>query len=267
MTALPNRLGIVAGGGLLPQKLLQFCDAKGIQTFTIGFDGQTDPVLLKDRDHQMTRLGAAGSIISTLKEKAIPDLCLIGSIKRPKFTDMTPDLRTAAFFAKIGFRALGDDGLLKAIRAELEADGFTIHGIHELMDGLLMPKGVLTRVEPNDEQYEDIRIGMAGSRKIGAEDVGQSVVVFDGEIIGCEDSQGTDALIKRAACAGAILVKAAKPQQDRKLDMPTLGSNTVRLCAGLGYAGIAAEYDGVLMADKEEMIACADEAGLFVVGV
>lgn len=267
MSALPAKLGIVAGGGSLPAKLLEFCASKNIETFTIGFEGQTDPVTVAGRPHVMTRLGAAGQIIRILNDRGYRDLVLIGSIKRPKLAEMRPDLKTVSFFAKLGLRALGDDGLLKAVRAELEADGFTIHGIHELMEDLLMPKGVLGRVSPSDEQYEDIRIGLTESRLIGEADIGQSVVVLDGETLGTEDDDGTNALIKRAGTKGAILVKSSKPQQDRKLDMPTLGSETVKLCASLGYAGIAAEYGGVLLADREDMIAAADAAGLFVVGV
>ncbi len=267
MTALPKRLGVVAGGGMLPAKLLAFCDAKSIETFVVGFDGHVDPALLNGRDHMLTRIGAAGSIFKTLHAKGCDDLVLIGSVKRPKLSELRPDLRTATFFARIGLRAIGDDGLLKALRTELEGDGFTLHGIHELMDDLLMPKGVLGKCHPTEEQYEDIRIGLAGSRKIGEEDIGQCVVALDEEIIGTEDEEGTNALIRRAAQPGAILVKSSKPQQDRKLDMPTIGSDTVRLCASLGYAGIAAEYDGVLLADRDVMVPLADELGLFIVGV
>ncbi len=267
MSALPSRLGIVAGGGTLPKKLLAFCDSNNIQTFVVGFDGHVDQTVLDGRDHMLTRLGAAGQIIRVLKDKQYNHLVMIGSVKRPKLSEMRPDLRTVSFFARLGLRALGDDGLLKAVRSELEDEGFTIHGIQDIVPDLMMPKGVLGRIEPTDDHYEDIRIGMAGSRKIGAEDIGQSVVAFDGEVIGTEDEDGTDVLITRSAAKGAILVKSSKPQQDRNLDMPTLGSDTVRLCASLGYAGIAAEYGGVLLADREEMVALADELGLFVVGV
>jgi DUF1009 family protein len=267
MSALPTRLGIVAGGGALPKKLLTFCDSKNIETFIVGFEGHVDPSILDGRDHMLTRLGAAGQIIRVLKDKQYTHLVMIGSVKRPKLSEMRPDFRTVTFFAKLGLRALGDDGLLKAVRSELEDEGFTIHGIQDIVPDLMMPKGVLGRVEPTDDQYEDIRIGMAGSRKLGAEDIGQSVVAFEGDVIGTEDEDGTNALIRRSAMQGAILVKSSKPQQDRKLDMPTLGSDTVRLCASLGYAGIAAEYGGVLLAEREEMIALADELGLFVVGV
>lgn len=267
MSFKPARLGIVAGGGILPRRLADYCEQNKIEIYIVGFEGHVDPAVVSNRPHILTRLGAAGQIISILRDRGISDLVLIGSVTRPKVAEMRPDLRTLAFFAKLGLRALGDDGLLKAVRAELEKEGFNIHGIDEIIPDLMMPQGVLGKTQPMDDQYEDIRVGMAASRKIGQEDIGQSVVVLDGEVIGEESDDGTNALIRRAARAGAILVKSSKPQQDRKLDMPTLGSDTVRLCASLGYAGIAAEYGGVLLADRGEMVALADELGLFVVGV
>ncbi len=262
-----SKIGIIAGGGALPRTLLAHCDAHGIETFTIGFDGQTDAETLKGREHIITRLGAAGSMMSTLRDRGFKDLVIIGAVKRPKLADMRPDLRTAAFFAKLGLRALGDDGLLKAVRSELEDEGFIIHAIQDVVGGLLIGRGSLGSVQPNSAQEEDIAIGLTASRKIGEDDIGQSVVVCDGAVIGTEDEGGTNALIRRAARPGAILVKSSKPQQDRKLDMPTLGSETIKLCASLGYAGIAAEAGGVLLADRDAMGPAADAAGLFVVGV
>jgi DUF1009 family protein len=267
MNALPKKLGIVAGGGILPRKLVAYCDAHGIDCFVVGFDGHVDAETVAGRDHVLMRLGSAGMIIELLRTRGYNDLVLIGAVKRPKLSEMCPDLRTIKFYAKLGMRALGDDGFLKAIRAELEDEGFIIHGIHEIVPGLFVPKGVLGAVEPDEAQWEDIRIGFAGSRKIGEDDIGQCVVALNGDIIGTEDDKGTNALIKRAAAKGAVLVKSSKPQQDRKLDMPTIGSETVKLCASLGYAGIAAEADGVLVADRAEMIELANATGLFLVGV
>jgi len=267
MAALPAKLGIVAGGGQLPKQLAEFCDSKDIQTFIVGFENQTDPSMLEGRAHELTRLGAAGQIIRILREHGYSDLVMIGSIKRPKLAELRPDLRTATFFAKLGLRVLSDDGLLKAIRAELEEEGFTIYGIHEIMDGLLMPVGHLTKLKPTVNQQLDIVDGLKASKKIGEEDIGQSVVVFDRRILGTEDDKGTNDLIRRSAQQGAILVKSRKPQQDRKLDMPTIGPDTVKLCSSLGYAGIAAEAGDVLVVNREEMIALADEAGMFVTGI
>ena len=267
MSAHPQKLGIIAGGGALPRKLLSYCDSQGIDSFVVGFEGHVEPATVQGRNHVLMRVGAAGAIMQTLRERGYRDLVLIGAVKRPKLAEMCPDLRTIAFYAKLGMRALGDDSFLKAIRAELEHEGFTIHGIHEIVPGLMMPQGAITKAQPDEAQWEDIRLGLTESRKIGKDDIGQSVVVLNEDVLGTEDDTGTAALIKRAAAKGAILVKSSKPQQDRKLDMPTVGSETVKLCASLGYAGIAAEYDGVLLADREEMVAHADAAGLFVVGV
>jgi UDP-2,3-diacylglucosamine hydrolase len=263
MAALPTKLGIVAGGGILPAKLSQFCKNNNLETYVIGIDGHADTAIVND----MVRIGAAGSMIAAFKERGYKDLVIIGSVKRPALTEMIPDMRTLAFFAKLGARALGDDGLLKAVRAELESDGFIIHGIQDVMPDLIMQAGILTKAAPIETQYETIHLGLMESRNIGKKDIGQSVVVLGDDVLGIEDDAGTNALIKRAAAKGAILVKSSKPQQDRKLDMPTIGSDTLKLCASLGYAGIAAEAGGVLIADQEEMIAAADAAGLFVVGV
>ncbi len=267
MSVLPQKIGIVAGGGVLPKRLLDFCDSKKIETFVVGFDGYTDPQTIQNRPHVMSRLGAAGQIIKLFKDKGFQNLVIIGSVKRPKIWDMRPDLRTATFFAKLGFRALGDDGLLKAVRAELESDGFVLHGIQEIMDDLLMPVGTLGNFHPSKKNYEDIHLGLSEARAIGEKDIGQSVVVLNEQILGTENQNGTNDLIKRAAAKGAILVKSTKPQQDRKLDMPTLGPDTIRLCADLGYAGIAAEAEGVLLVDKDEMIKIANQSNLFLVGV
>lgn len=260
---LPQKLGIVAGGGLLPARLRSFCHSKRTECFVVGLDGHADPAI---SDHLM-RIGEAGKIINLFREAGYSDLVLIGDVKRPGLAQMRPDLRTAAFFAKIGLRALGDDGLLKAVRAELEDEGFTIHGIHELMSDLLMPVGVLTKRGPTDAEYEAIHTGITEARAIGEKDVGQSVVVRGDDILGVEDEAGTNALLKRTGAEGAILAKACKPQQDRSLDLPAIGSETVQLCASLSMAGIAAESGGVLVADLEEMVTEADRLGLFVVGV
>lgn len=265
MAAFPARLGVVAGGGKIPALLLRFCDAHEIQTFVIGFENQTDLELLKGREHVMTRLGAAGQIVKILKNQNINDLVMIGSIKRPGIADMRPDLYTFGFFAKLGFRALGDDGLLQAIHGQLSHEGFIIHGIHEIMPELLMPEGLIGSVGINAKKLDDIAIGYAASKELGRKDIGQSVVVKDGKIIGTEDSKGTNDLIRR--CAGGILVKTCKPQQNRKLDLPAIGVDTIKLCAELGYEGVAVEAGAALLVDRDEAIEVANKSGLFLIGV
>ncbi len=270
--ALPPRLALIAGGGSLPALFLDACDKSGIDVFVVVLEGQADQTLTEGRPHMVSRIGAAGSIIGVLKERGIRDMVFIGSVRRPGLAELRPDLRTAAFFLKLGMKALGDDGLLQAMRRELEKEGFRIHGIQKFMPGNLTAEGAIGRNRPDDAAWADIRHGAAVARELGRLDIGQSVIVQQGIVIGVEAIEGTDELIRRCAMhqrkgRGGILVKIAKPQQDRDLDLPTVGPETVRLCAEAGMAGIAVEAGQSLMLDSETVAALADKSGLFVVGV
>jgi UDP-2,3-diacylglucosamine hydrolase len=258
----PQTLGIIAGGGTLPQTLISFCHANHINPFVIGIDGHVQNGLTPF----IFRLGAAGQMIKILKGRGIQNIVIIGSVTRPSFLQLRPDLHTAIFFAKLGLRALGDDGLLKAVRAELETEGFKIHGIQDFIPDLLMPNGLLSKAAPNAAQNADIALGFKECEKLGLADLGQSVIVHDGCVLGVEDAKGTNALIKSAGARGAILVKAAKPNQDRALDLPTLGPETVSLCGAMGMAGIAGAAGDVLLTDRVAMVKMADNLNLFMVG-
>lgn len=272
MTGLPSRLGVIAGGGDLPAALLEACDRKSIEPFIVAFDGQTDPALLSGRKGMASRLGAGGAIIRRLKEEGIEDLVFIGHIRRPSLIEMKPDLRTARFFFKLGMRALGDDGLLGAMRKELEAEGFRLHGVQAFMDDTVTPAGVLGRVRPDTQDEASIAHGVMVARTIGALDIGQSVIVQENIVLGVEAIEGTDALIERCAAyrregRKPVLVKLCKPQQDRDLDLPTIGPRTIDLCIKAGIGGIGIEACSSLIVQKDRVIAMADRAGLFVVGV
>lgn len=272
MNALPRKLGIVAGGGVLPRKLIEFCDSQGIQVCVVAIRGQADVTLADGREHIVARLGAAGRVIKALREKGYRDLVLIGSVKRPHLGDLCPDLYTAAFLARLAFRLSGDDALLTAIRGQLEREGFRLHGIHELMSELLMPEGVLGVAVPSKAHLSDIATGFKVAKAIGALDIGQSIVIQDGVVLGVEGVEGTDELLRRCAAyrrtkTGGILVKVCKPQQDRKIDLPTIGPETITLCASLGYDGVAVESGSALVVDLERVIMAADAASLFITGV
>ncbi len=265
-------IGVIAGGGSLPLRLLEVCDDKGIEVFVIGFDGQTDPLTVKDRNHMWTRIGAAGQIIKTLKAHEIFDLVLIGSIRRPTLTELRPDLKTAEFFARISLKALGDNSLLTALREELESDGFTIHGIHEFAQDLLTGEGVLGRIKPTKEQMVDLERGIEISQTLGQLDVGQCVVVQQGIVLGVEAVEGTDQLITRCKHLkrkgkGGVLVKTCKPQQDRDFDLPTIGPNTVRLAADAGLSGIAIHAGHSIIIEPVEVARLADKHKIFVTGI
>lgn len=268
-----TKLGIIAGGGRLPLRLIIACEQRGIEIFIVAFEGQTDPAILKGRPHVVTRVGAMGKIIRALKDHGVRDIVMIGGMRRPSFSELRPDLKALGIVLRNGLkRGVGDDGLLKVLRREFEGEGFRFHGVQRFVTELLAEPGVLGRHKPDKTDMNTIRMGAAVARAIGRLDVGQAVVAQEAQILGVEGAEGTDELIRRCAAyrrkgRGPILVKLCKPQQDTALDLPTIGPDTISLCAHAGMAGIAVEAGRSLILDVDEVAAIADRLGLFVVAL
>ncbi len=266
-----RKLGILAGGGLLPIQLAQDCQQQGIEVFIIGFEGQTSPELKKTYLHLWTGLGAAGSIFKALREHGIKDVVLAGSIRRPWLSELRPDMKGMEILTRIGLGTLGDDGLLTLLKKEFEKEGFTIHGVHDFAQNLLVKEGVLTRLKPSDADWKTITKGLEVSQKLGELDIGQSVIVQEGRILGVEAAEGTDRLIARCAelqkrGKGAILVKTCKPQQDRSLDLPTIGPETAKKAGEAGFSGIVIQAGAALILDPQTVAEIADKYNMFVLG-
>lgn len=257
-----KKLGIIAGGGNLPQILSDRCDQNNISYCVAGIKNQTDVI----KPDQEFRFGQASQIIRFFKTQNVSDIVFIGGVTKPSFWALWPDWHTFKFFLGAWIKSLGDDGLLKAARRELEQEGFTVRGIHQFLPELLLSEGVLGAVQPTDNSHADIQLGLKESQILGAQDIGQAVIVKDGKVIAREDKHGTNAMIKKYGIAGAILVKTCKPQQDRDLDLPTLGVKTVEACVEKNMAGIVGHAQQSLIVDQAEMIALADENNIFVMG-
>jgi len=269
---MTGRLGIVAGGGRLPQRLLEACRAAGRDVFVLALEGAAEPETVRGVPHAWCRLGAAVTGLSLLRENNVTELVLAGSVRRPSLGALRPDWRAAKLFARIGYRAVGDDGLLSAIVSELEREGFRVLGVDQLLDGEIAGAGPLGAVQPSSQSQADIEHGLRIARAMGALDIGQAVVIQQGLVLGIEAIEGTDELIRRCAVLrregpGGVLVKVEKPGQERRADRPTIGPRTVVLAAEAGLLGIAVEADATIVLDRDEVIRAADRAGLFVVGV
>jgi DUF1009 family protein len=266
-------LGIIAGSGTLPRRLIEGAQAKGREVFVIALQSEAEPETVANVAHIWCRLGAAAKALRALRDNGVSDVCFAGGVHRPSLAAIRPDWRAAKFFAKVGYRLLGDDGLFSAIAKELEIEGFRVIGAHDLLDdAVTVPEGSLGRVAPSAEAASDIARGIEIARAIGALDIGQAVVVQQGLVLGVEAIEGTDALLRRCAGlrragAGGVLVKVQKPGQESRIDRPTVGPQTVRLAAEAGLQGIAAEAGATLLLDRDEVIRAANAAGLFVVGV
>jgi hypothetical protein len=266
------RLGIVAGGGALPRRLVEVCRARGHEVFVLALEGAADTATVAGVPHAWCRLGAAGRGLSLLRENNVTELVLAGAVRRPSLVALRPDWRAARLFARIGYRALGDDGLLSAVVGELEREGFRVIGADRLLDGGLAPEGPLGSIEPDPLALADIERGGQVARALGALDIGQAVVVQQGMVLGVEAMEGTDELIRRCAGLrrdgpGGVLVKLEKPGQERRADRPTIGPRTVVLAAETGLRGIAVEAGATIVVDRDEVVAAAARTGLFVVGL
>lgn len=268
-----RKLGIIAGGGSIPKMLIEHCAAQGRDFFVLAIEGNADKALFTDDiPHQWIRIGQAGTGFKRFAEEKVQDVIMIGTIKRPGFFDLVPDLRTTAFFAKVGAKALGDDGILRALVNEIEAEGMTVRGIHEVMSDLLVKPGILGRHKPDKQALVDIRRGIDVALALGKLDVGQSVVVQQGLVLGVEGIEGTDELIRRCSeyrrkGDGGVLVKLRKPQQDMRIDLPTIGPRSVSRAQESGLRGIVVHAGNGLIVDEAETIRLADKAGLFIMGI
>jgi DUF1009 family protein len=269
---MSSKLGIIAGGGAVPRQLIQAARAQGRDCFVLAIKNSADPGMLDGVDHVWLRLGQAGKAFELLHEKQVGEVVMAGPVRRPTLSEMRPDWRTARFFARIGLKALGDDGLLSAVIGEFESEGFKVVGAHEVLGDLLAPPGIWGSVRPDQQAESDIRHGVKVAQGLGALDVGQSVVVQQGIVLGVEAIEGTDALIERVgglrrAGPGGVLVKLCKPGQDRRVDLPTVGPDTLKRAEAAGLRGIAVEAGAAIVVDLDRLVKEADRAGMFVAGI
>lgn len=268
----PGTLGIIAGGGELPALAIEACEKSGRPFFVVALDGHADHPAVFAAPHETLRLGAKAQLEKLAKREGIREFVMIGKVRRPTLREIRPDAKAAAFMARIAMKALGDDGLLRAIAEEFERMGYPIVAIQDVVTGLLAPAGVMTRRKPDRQAELDIARGLEIARTLGELDVGQAVVVQQTLVLGVEAIEGTDALLARCGALkrkgdGGVLVKIKKSRQDRRVDMPTIGVATIENAARAGLRGVAVQAGGTLIVNREAVVAAADAAKMFLIGL
>ena len=268
-----DALGIIAGGGPLPGQVAAAAQAAGRKVFIVALEGFAEPHVVTPYPHQFFRLGAIGAIRQAMRAQGCVDIVMIGPVKRPSFLALRPDADGAKLLAKIGRAAFaGDDGLLAAVVRVLSEDGFRVLGAHDIVTDVLGPAGLLTQAAPDASAMADVQRGIEVLKIIGAADIGQACVVQQGIVLAVEAVEGTDAMLARIAAVArpgpqGVLVKLAKPGQERRADLPTLGPETIRRAQEAGLRGVAFEAHNTILANRISMIEAADAAGIFLIGV
>lgn len=263
-----QKIGVIAGRGKIPELLKSHLDSKKIQSFFLGLKGFANPKICD----KMLFVGQIKQAIKDLKKEKITHLIFIGGLDRPSLDDIKLDFEGWIFVLKNAFKIKGDNSLLIALANLFEKKGFEVIGVHKIMKNLLVSKKNYTKKKPYAQDKKTIKYGYDLAKKLGEMDVGQSVVVQGNLCLGLEGIEGTSALISRCAKLKRgknkpILVKVCKPNQDKRLDMPTIGIETIHLAIKNEYGGIAIEAGAVLFPEIKEAIKLADSAGIFVVGI
>ena len=270
--AVQTGLGIVAGKGELPGRLVQACQRKARPFMILAIQGETDPVLVEGLPHVWFPIGAIGKAIASCHEAGVTQVVMAGRIERPPLLGLFPDATGARLLARLGKSLFaGDNRLLSTVVGFLEEEGITVVGVEDVLDNILMPEGPIGRNLPDKQSVLDIEFGVRVAKEIGRLDIGQAVVVQQGYVLGVEAVEGTDALIERCeglkmAPKGGVLIKVCKPDQEKRVDLPTIGVKTVENIARAGFAGIAAEAGRSLIIGRDLVERRANELGVFVIG-
>lgn len=272
-------LAIICGGGKFPFVIADAVERRGRAVLLFALQGWADPVAVARFPHHWAGLGQFGRFCRLARAARCRDVVFIGTVLRPKLTQLRPDLTTLRYLPRVA-RLLrgGDDHLLSGVGRIFEEKGFRLVGAHEVAPEILVPEGTLGRHVPSERDRADITRGLAVIAAMGPFDIGQAVVVADNYVLAVEAAEGTDQMLARVAALRrdrrvrlsgkvGVLVKAPKPAQDRRLDLPSIGARTVAAAAEAGLAGIAVEAKGAITADFQEFVQAADAVGLFVVGV
>jgi DUF1009 family protein len=270
-------LGIIAGGGDLPIAIAQCAREAGRRVFIAGLRGIAGSEV-EAFEHAWVSVGETGRAFRLLHEHECRDVLVAGKVARPTWADIKLDTRGMLHLPKVMAAARkGDDALLRSFVGILEGEGFRVVSAAEAAPALLSPEGVLGKIKPSAQDRADIDLAQRTVRALGALDIGQAAVVADGLVLAVEAAEGTDAMIARVASLpsnirGApgkrkgVLVKARKPTQDGKTDLPVIGVHTVANAAAVSLAGIAVEAGNSLIVNRQAAIEAADRAGLFLLG-
>jgi len=207
-----------------------------------------------------------------MRAAGVSEVVFVGNVGRPSMSDLTLDGWSVKFLARIGKALFGDDSFLTAFARALEDEGLTVIGPETVLDGLLAEQRQYGVVAPDDDALADITRAAEVARALGGLDIGQGAIVQQGLVLGVEAAEGTDRLIERCAALrhegpGGVLVKVSKPGQERRIDLPAIGPETVARAAAAGLRGIAVEAGNALIIDSDDVVRAADAAGIFVVGI
>jgi UDP-2,3-diacylglucosamine hydrolase len=267
---MSQNIGLIAGKGQFPLLFARAARERGAAVIAVAHRGETDPALAPlVAELHWIHVGQLGKIIRIFKAAGVRQAVMAGGISRGRlFREFRPDWRALSVIRRAG--AGRDDRLLRAVAAELEAEGITIAPSTLFLQDLLAAPGQLGRRAPTPEELTDIDLGIKTAKELGRLDLGQCVVVRRQVVVALETIEGTDETIRRGgalAGPGVVVVKVSKPDQDLRFDVPAVGLDTLETMRQVNAAVLAVEAGMTLIFDRPEMLKTADQAGIAVWGI
>ncbi|MCA9038400.1 MAG: UDP-2,3-diacylglucosamine diphosphatase LpxI [Planctomycetaceae bacterium] len=274
----PIRVGLLAGAGDFPIKFAQAARNAGHYVFGLGVAGMASDELYEACDRFRTApLARLGKAIRLFRRAGVDRIVMAGKIEKTvlfhpfRWLRLMPDWRTIHMWLRYARENKKDDTLLLAVIREFERDGLVFDSALRFCPELLVKHGFLTSRKPTSAQWKDIRFGWELAREMGRLDIGQTVVINDTAVIAVEAIEGTDKCIRRAGelCrrGGFTVVKVAKPNQDMRFDVPTVGVETIKTMHEAGGRVLAIEAGLTIILDPQEVAEVADKLGIAVVAV
>jgi DUF1009 family protein len=272
-------VGLLAGWGRFPWAFAQKAHALGLPVVCVGLRGAADPGLAAlARKFYWCSPARMGRMIRLFKREGVERVVMAGKVQkanlmhRPwKLFTLMPDWRTIRFWYMRRRRDNRDDTLLLGLIAEFARDGLHFDSALDYCPELLVRPGTLTRRAPTAREQADVTFGWELAKEMGRLDVGQSVAIKDRSVLAVEAIEGTDRAIARAGelcrAGGFVVVKVAKPQQDMRFDVPTVGCSTVETLHRAGGRVLAIEAGRTIVLDQAQTVALADRYGVSIVAL
>jgi len=271
-------IGLLAGAGRFPIVFAEGARQAGLSVYCLGVEGMASPELVSLCDHfDWIPLAKIGRAIRLFRRREVTRAVMAGKIEKTvlfhpfRVLRLLPDWRTLHMWFRYASRDKKDDTLLMAVIHEFERDRITFGSALEFCPELLVKRGFLTRRKPTPAQWKDIRFGWELAKEMGRLDVGQSVIVKDTAVIAVEAIEGTDKAILRAGelcrAGGFTVVKVAKPQQDMRFDVPTIGMQTLHTMSQSGGKVLAIECDKTIVLDQDKVVELANRLGIAIVAI
>lgn len=277
--ATPKRFGIIAGWGRYPLVIAERMRSQGYRMYGLGVKGHADPALADYCDEfEWVGLAKIGAAIRYFRQRDVHQITMAGKIHKVRLYQPwvwfkhLPDWRAVRCFYPHFLttkKDRRDDTLMTALIDEFARDRIIFAPATDFLPELLVKQGQLTRRAPSAAQLADIEFGWKMAKEMGRLDIGQSVAVKGRATIAVEAIEGTDECIRRAgqlcAAGGFTVVKVAKPQQDMRFDVPTVGMLTLQTMVAAGASCLAIEAGRTIIIDEPELIRFADQHKLTIV--